>query len=207
MQLPFSTLVLATHSAGKLAEFHNLLADWPCRVLGAQEVVSAGPPEETGETYLDNAVLKAKLVAAQGGHWTLADDTGLEVAALDGQPGVRSGRFAGETRVPGANRQKLLTELQRLPRQCFAAQFVCHLVLVDPAGTTRASSIGVCRGEIQSTPAGTRGFGYDTLFRLPEWSRTMAELTPLVLSRLGHRGRAVAHLHQHLLHFGNERQI
>ena len=185
-----TTLVLATQNPGKVREFAELLvtAGLHARVIGLREAgVSA--PEETGTTFRENAVLKARHAAATSGQLALADDSGLEVDGLNGAPGVYSARYAGPNADDEANRQKLITALEAVPDAARTARFRCALAIAGPDGAVEVVE-GVCEGTISIEPRGTNGFGYDPLFVLPERGQTMAELTPAEKNAISHRARA-----------------
>jgi XTP/dITP diphosphohydrolase len=195
------TLVVATTNRGKLEELRALLADMPVEVRSAADVLRDPPHvEEDGATFADNAVKKARTVARATMMLTLADDSGLEVAALDGRPGVRSARFAHERATDAENNAALLAALDALgdpaDPQGFRAAFRCVLALVDPftgAGEPRIVE-GSCDGTITRTPRGSGGFGYDPLFVVAGTDRTMAELAEDEKNRVSHRARAFAAL-------------
>jgi XTP/dITP diphosphohydrolase len=200
------TLVVATGNRGKLEELRALLAGLPLRVLGVSEVLR-DPPRvvEDGATFVDNAVKKAREVARATLMWTLADDSGLEVDALGGRPGVRSARFAHERATDAENNAALLAELGSLSdpvsgdlpgEDGFRARFRCVLALVDPftGGGEPRTVEGVCEGTVTRAPRGSGGFGYDPLFVVEGTGRTMAELTEQEKNRLSHRARAFAAL-------------
>jgi XTP/dITP diphosphohydrolase len=187
-------LVLGTSNPGKAREFADLLHGLPLRLVTLAELAAPLGVEENGATLAENALGKATALARQVGQWVLADDTGLEVESLGGAPGVHTARYAGPAADAAANRARLLRELEGVPDERRQARFVCHLVLADGSGHVRATACGCCRGRIRHTPAGSRGFGYDALFELPEYRLTLAELGPVALALLGHRGRAVAEL-------------
>ena len=149
--------------------------------------------EETGDTLEQNAALKARAYAAQSGLWTLADDSGLEVDALGGGPGVRSKRIAGEGASDDLRVRTLLRLLHRVPWEERSARFRCVLALADPKGLLSFYE-GVCNGFIQENPVGASGFGYDPIFFLPEIGRCMGELTPAEKNRVSHRARAMRKL-------------
>ena len=192
-----TVLVVASRNPHKLAELRQLLADLPLdlRSLGAYpdcpEVV------EDGATFADNAIKKAKAAVACTGEWALADDSGLEVDALCGQPGVHSARFAGEPRDDARNNAKLLGLLAAVPRERRRARFRSVIALAGPAGELDVVE-GRVEGVIVEEPRGAGGFGYDPLFLLPELGRTMAELSPEEKNALSHRGRAIAALAERL---------
>lgn len=183
-------ILVATSNPGKLREYRLLLADLPIEVVSLTEAGVTETVEETGQTFAENAVLKAKTYARQTGLITLADDSGLEVDALGGQPGVRSSRFAG----PGANdRQRielLLHNLAQVPWERRTARFKAVVALATPDGHVETFE-GVCEGFITDVPRGRHGFGYDPVFYLPELGRTMAELPPEVKNQISHRARAL----------------
>jgi XTP/dITP diphosphohydrolase len=172
---------------GELAElFQNVgvelktLADFP-------HVIAV--PED-GETFAANAVLKATGYARQLRHWVLADDSGLLVDVLQGEPGVLSARYAGEDGTDEDNNRLLLKRLGDLPVERRWARFVCHMALADPQGRIQAESEASCRGRILFEPRGHNGFGYDPLFEIVEYHRSFAEFGPLVKKCLSHRARA-----------------
>jgi XTP/dITP diphosphohydrolase len=195
------TLVVATTNRGKLEELRALLAGLPVEVRSVAEVLP-DPPHvvEDGATFSDNAVKKAKTVAHATMMLTLADDSGLEVAALDGRPGVRSARFAHPRATDAENNAALLGALDALgdppDPHGFRAAFRCVLALVDPFTASGEPRIveGACEGTITRTPRGSGGFGYDPLFVVSGTDRTMAELGEDEKNRVSHRARAFAAL-------------
>ena len=183
-------LVLATQNRDKVRELVHALSDLPIRVLAFEDVGGWPEVEETGTTLEENARLKAGVVSALFGKPTLADDTGLEVDALRGAPGVHSARFAG----PGAsyedNVRKLLDALDGVSEERRTARFRCAIALVDPAKGTRVVE-GSVAGRITKEPRGTGGFGYDSVFHCLESGRTFAEMTTEEKRTVSHRGRAL----------------
>lgn len=184
-------LVVASRNAHKIREIKELTAHLDLEVVGVEEVGDLPPVEEDGETFQDNARKKAVETALFLGTWVLADDSGLEVDALGGAPGVHSARFAGEGRGDRANNQLLLAKLGALPLEQRGAQFRCVMALASPHGEVEFAE-GVCRGVIGFEPKGSNGFGYDPLFIVPELGRTFAELSPEEKNRISHRSRAMA---------------
>jgi XTP/dITP diphosphohydrolase len=192
---PRRRLVVASANSGKLSEFRDLLADAPFDLTSLGEL-GLPSPEETGATFLENARLKARHAAGSSGWSAIADDSGLEVDALGGAPGVYSARFAGVQADAAANNAKLIAALLALdPRrhpQPWRARYRCALVLMrdaeDPAPLTAE---GVWEGEIVAAPRGSAGFGYDPHFWLPELGMTAAQLDPAHKNRLSHRGSAL----------------
>jgi len=184
------TLVLATTNRGKAAEFRALLPD----AIPVTSLADLGlpAPEETGTTFAENARTKAQSAALRSGSVALADDSGLEVDALGGAPGVRSARFGGEPADDARNRRALLDALAAVPSPQRGARFVCALALASPDGLL-AEVDGSCEGRIAERPGGRHGFGYDPIFQLPD-GRRMAELAPEEKNRLSHRAVAVRRL-------------
>jgi len=193
------TLVLATTNQGKLAELRALLGDLAVQVIGMLEAVPAGfSVEETGVTFEENALLKARAVCLASGLTTIADDSGLEVKALGGRPGVRSRRFAHEHATDEENNAALLRELQEASDR--TARFRCVLALVTPFEAEVITVEGACEGSILRAPRGSGGFGYDPLFLLPgPQGRAMAELTRAEKNAVSHRARAVLALRPPLM--------
>jgi XTP/dITP diphosphohydrolase len=180
-------LLLATGNRGKIAEFQALLG--PSVDVVSLADLGIDSPEETGETFAENATLKARHGAAASGLVTVADDSGIEVDALDGAPGIRSARYAGEPGDDERNRQKLLRELHGMPAQDRSARFVCDIAVATPEGETRTFH-GTLEGRVAESLRGDGGFGYDSLLELPD-GRTVAELTPEEKNAISHRGMAL----------------
>jgi XTP/dITP diphosphohydrolase len=187
-----TTLVLATLNPGKVREFAELLsaAGLPAHVIGLWEAgISA--PKETGTTFRDNAILKARHAAAATGQLALADDSGLEVDGLGGAPGVYSARYAGPGADDEANRRQLVAALEAAPEAARTARFHCAIAIAQPDGAVEVVE-GTCEGIIVTESRGTHGFGYDPLFLLPDRGQTMAELTSAEKNAISHRARATA---------------
>jgi XTP/dITP diphosphohydrolase len=189
-------LLLASSNPGKLRELRAILGDLPVELVGLDEATpgggaGGGPPEvaETGATFLENALLKARAYAAWSGLAALADDSGLEVDALGGAPGVRSARYAGEGAGDQANLDRLLRELAGVPPQRRTARFRCAAVLVDP-GLGEWHADGTWEGRLLAAPRGSGGFGYDPVFVPDGWDRTSAEVDQATKDAASHRGRA-----------------
>ena len=185
------TLLIATHNQGKLREYRTLLADLPLKVVNLDEAGVDFDVDETGTTFAENALLKARAYAAATGLLTWADDSGLEVDALDGAPGVYSARYAGPDATDEDRYRKLLHTLAAQPDAPRTARFRCVVALVTPDGAAYTTD-GVCPGVIIDEPRGSHGFGYDPVFLLPDLGQTMAELPPATKNRISHRGRAAA---------------
>jgi XTP/dITP diphosphohydrolase len=188
-------LVVATGNPGKLREFRALLADLAFDVI-AQSELGVDAPEETGSSFLENALLKARHAAAATLSAAIADDSGLEVDALGGAPGVYSARYAGAPANDAANNAKLQAALAGLPPERRRARYRCVLVYVaGPDDRAPLTAEGVWEGAICETPRGSAGFGYDPLFWVPERHATVAELDAAEKNRLSHRAKALRVLH------------
>lgn len=183
------TLLIATRNAHKLAEIREMLPGITLR--GTEAWPEAPDPEETGETFEANARIKAEAWCAATGLPALADDSGLEVEALGGEPGIRSARYAGVHGDTAANNAKLLRALEGVPQGGRGARFVCALALALPGQPTRTLR-GVCVGRIADAPSGAGGFGYDPLFIPEGHSRSFADLPAEVKATLSHRAQAFA---------------
>jgi XTP/dITP diphosphohydrolase len=183
-------VLLATGNAGKLAEIRALVADVPLEWVGLAEFPDVPEAEETGASFAENARLKARHYAAATGLPTLADDSGLVVDALGGEPGVHSARYAGLPRDDAANNRKLVAALAGVPAEQRSARFRCCMAFVHD-GAVALETQGAVEGRIVDTPRGENGFGYDPHFYLPELERTLAELPPAEKNARSHRGRAL----------------
>jgi XTP/dITP diphosphohydrolase len=184
-----SDLLLATTNPGKLREYQEILAGLPVHLTTLAEQGITLEVEETSATFLGNALLKARAYARASGLLTLADDSGLEVDALGGEPGVRSARWPSPE-MPYAERFRLiLGRLAHVPAERWTARFRCVIALARPDGWVQTVE-GVCEGRIAQAPRGEQGFGYDPIFLVPALGRTLAELSPEEKHRISHRGRA-----------------
>jgi XTP/dITP diphosphohydrolase len=197
------TLVMATKNAGKVREMAALLEDLGVRLLSLTDFPELPDIPEEGATFADNALFKAKMVAGLTGRPALADDSGLEVMALGGRPGVFSARYAqdrtGERKPTDEdNWRKLLDELMGVPQEKRQARFVCEIALVFPDGRL-ITSRGELTGMITLSPRGSQGFGYDPVFYVPAYEATVAELDLAAKNRISHRGRALKELREILL--------
>ncbi|MCB1646057.1 MAG: RdgB/HAM1 family non-canonical purine NTP pyrophosphatase [Pseudomonadales bacterium] len=186
-------LIVATGNAGKLREIASHLPDGIELITQAQAGISGA--DETGLTFVENAILKARHAASMSGLPAMADDSGLEVDALLGRPGIYSARYAGQNATDADNNQKLLTTLAGIPESERTARFHCVLVLLkhadDPAPLIAS---GQWEGQILTAPRGENGFGYDPLFYVPGLQRAAAELTPAEKHQYSHRGQALRQL-------------
>ena len=185
------TLLIATSNRGKLREVRGVLGDLAIRLRALDEFPAIEEPVEDEQTFAANARLKAIYYARHTGCWALADDSGLEVDALDGAPGVHSARFAGTPCDDDANNAKLIAALRDVPVARRTARFRCAITLADGGGVL-AEAFGVIEGVIVDTARGDNGFGYDPHFFVAELGKTTAELAPAVKNRVSHRGRALA---------------
>lgn len=187
-------LVLATGNAGKLREMRAILAPWGVDVRPQSEFTRAAA-EETGASFVENALLKARFAAEVSGLPAIADDSGLEVDALHGAPGIYSARYAGPGADDAANNARLLRDLETVPDAERSARYRCAMVYLrwalDPAPLVCQAS---WEGRIGRLPRGRGGFGYDPLFLLPDLAKTAAELDPAEKNRISHRGQAMAEL-------------
>ena len=185
-------LLVATHNKGKLVELRELLADLPLMISDLGAFPAIKPIPETGQTFAENASLKAIGYARQLGRLTLADDSGLEVDALNGAPGVRSARYGGEGASDGDRTHNLLAELSRVSMDGRTARFVSVIAIADRTGELLSLSTGTCEGRIAETVKGSNGFGYDPIFIPNGFHRTFGELQPEVKNRISHRARALS---------------
>ncbi len=193
-------IVLATGNAGKAKELQAMLAGSGIEIV-LQTALGVREAEETGLTFIENALLKARNAAGQTGLPAIADDSGLEVDALKGEPGIHSARYAGPKASDADNLQKLLQEISGVPAEKRTARFRCVLVyLRHPQDPAPLICEGVWEGRILEEPRGMNGFGYDPIFLVPDRNCSSAELPPAEKNRLSHRGQALAKLASHLRH-------
>jgi XTP/dITP diphosphohydrolase len=187
-------LVIASRNAKKVGEIAGLLAAHDVTVQSVDKFDGVPDVVEDGETFAENAALKATQTARVLCQWTLGEDSGLCVDALDGGPGIRSARFSGEDADDLDNNRLLIQRLRDVPQQQRGACYVCHVAVSDPAGEVRLSVEATCRGRIVDQARGENGFGYDPHFLLREYHLTFGELAPVVKQYLSHRARAFARL-------------
>lgn len=183
-------LILATRNRGKLLEVREILSPVGVEVVGLEEFPNLPDLVEDGESFVENARKKSQIVAKLTGEFALSDDSGLEVEALGGKPGVRSARYAGEWATDEENNAKLLRELEGVPPSDRKARFRCVTVLSSPDGRWWATE-GTWEGIIAERPRGSYGFGYDPVFLLPDLGKTVAELTPEEKNSMSHRAKAL----------------
>jgi XTP/dITP diphosphohydrolase len=185
------TIVIATKNPGKFKEIVALLYGLDVLLLPLDRAGLTVVPPESGESFQENAGLKAAAVARSSGWLSLADDSGLEVDALGGEPGVRSARFGGPHATDADRNRLLLEKLRGVPAEKRTARFHCVVAIAQPQGPTRFAE-GICEGRIALAPRGTHGFGYDPLFEIESLGKTFAELEPEVKNRISHRAKAMA---------------
>ena len=191
-------ILIATTSNGKARELATLLKKLPFSFVSLKDIGIDKDVEETGSTFEENAVIKASFYAKLSGMLTIADDSGLEVDALGGKPGVHSKRFAGEDATDHDRITLLLSLLNNYPAHQRTAQFRCCLVFSEPKKIISISE-GICEGIITSTPQGYNGFGYDPIFYIPKIKKTMAEISEIDKNDISHRGKAAKNLAKTIL--------
>ncbi|MDP8955722.1 MAG: RdgB/HAM1 family non-canonical purine NTP pyrophosphatase [Actinomycetota bacterium] len=189
-------LVIATRNLGKIREIHDICADWPVEWV-TSETASWPDVEETGEGYLDNALLKARAAARALGVPAIADDSGIEVEALGGGPGPRSARFAGEKATDEENLRLLIERVRHVAKDARSSRYRCVAACVWPDGRETWAE-ETCEGKLIVEPRGTGGFGYDPIFVPAGSNRTMAELSPEEKHRISHRGKAFRSLRRRI---------
>jgi XTP/dITP diphosphohydrolase len=181
-------VVVATKNPGKVRELRALLGDLPIELIGAEEMPEV---EETGTTFSENAILKARATAEWSGEWAIADDSGIEVDALDGAPGVYSNRYFGENTTEEQRNAALIGLLAEIPTEKRTCRYRAAIAVASPDGRVLVTE-GACEGLLIDEPRGEHGFGYDPHFMLPEYGQTMAEIDPKLKNRISHRARALA---------------
>lgn len=187
-----NNLLIATSNLGKLREVRSHFNSLGITLRDLTEFPNIIQPEETGATFEENAVLKAKYYSCETRLWTLADDSGLEVDALGGKPGVYSARYAGENATDSKRVSFLLNELKDIKEEKRKARFRCVLAFCSPDGILTKITTGVCEGKIASEPKGLHGFGYDPVFIPFGFDKTFGELPPEIKQKISHRAKALA---------------
>jgi XTP/dITP diphosphohydrolase len=200
--MPFS-VIIASGNLGKIREFSELLRGSELIPIAPQEIGVALEVAEDGATYFENALAKGRAYARKAGIPALADDSGIEVDALGGAPGIYSARFGGEGLSDVERAALLLKNMQAAGDGARSARYHCALVLVRPDGSVRSAE-GTCDGKIAIEPRGSNGFGYDPIFFIPELGKTMAEVSNGEKNRISHRARAVRSLLDELAERGPE---
>jgi len=199
-QAPFE-LLIATHNLGKVNEFRRLLGNLPFKLTDLRDLPEMPVIDETGTTFEANARLKAVGYARASGMHTIADDSGIEVAALDGAPGVHSARFAGAETGYDVKTSRLLGAMDESMSRDRTARFVSHIVFADPNGNVVFEADGICDGSIADRPRGTNGFGYDPVFVPKGFTKTFGELSDDVKEEISHRARAAVKIIRFLRDF------
>jgi XTP/dITP diphosphohydrolase len=195
MSMQLQKLVIASGNTGKIKEFRAYLADLGVTLVAKPDNIDV---EETGATFIENAHLKASQVAIATNEWAIADDSGLEVTALNGAPGVLSARYADtdSDRINRVLQELAAYELEHEPNR--EAQFVCAIAIASPDGAIAADAIGICKGAIAYNSRGNGGFGYDPIFLVTELQQTFGEIPPEVKAKISHRAEALAILRSKL---------
>ena len=193
MSEPIRSLLVATTNPGKLREIRELLRDVPVDLASLNDIEEVATPEETGETFAENARLKARYYAAHAGLPTVAEDSGLVIDALDGEPGIHSARFLRPDATYPERFAEISRRLAARPTSPRSARFVCALAVVD-AGDVVFEATGIIEGEIADLPRGDRGFGYDPIFFYPPYGTTLAEVLQDAKLAVAHRGQAFRQL-------------
>ena len=183
-------IVIGSRNVNKLREIRQILAGLPVELRTLRDYPDAPEVEETGGTFEENAIKKATELADVFGEWVMADDSGLEVEALGGRPGVLSARYAGPDQNDARNMAKLLAEMKSVPENQRAARFRCVIALAA-LGKLLFTAQGECSGRLAFEPRGRNGFGYDPIFLYPEFGKTFAELDASVKNQVSHRARAL----------------
>lgn len=194
-------ILVATNNAGKIKELNEFLADLPIELFGLKHFENTFEPAETGATFADNAILKANSYALQTGFRALSDDSGLEVEALNGAPGVFSARYAGENATDAERIFKLLDELAATDNKSRRARFVCAMAIADETGEIKFLAEGTCEGKIALKPRGANGFGYDPIFVPDGYEQTFGELSSAIKGKISHRAQAIGKIMRFLRSF------
>lgn len=193
------TILVATQNEKKRAEINEILKDVPGILLrGPDDFPFLPEVEEDGTTFQENAIKKATVLAKACNTWAMADDSGLEIDALNGRPGVYSCRYAGPDATDEKNIEKVLSELRGVPKERRTARFVCNIALAGPQGLFFVVE-GRCEGFITEGPKGKYGFGYDPIFYVPNYHQTFAELNPSIKNRISHRANALEQFKEQIL--------
>ena len=194
-------VLLATTNSGKMREMAALLAGLPVELVSPDAVADVTDVEETGSTFMENARLKASGYARQAGSLTIADDSGLEIAALSGRPGVLSARYGGDGTSFSQKMDMLLAEVEAATTDDRSARFVCAVAIADADGSIVFEAEGICTGRLARAPSGSFGFGYDPVFVPDGYNSTFGEMTEPEKRALSHRGRAFLQIIPFLRHF------
>ena len=199
------SIVIATRNPGKLVEVVSILEGVPVKLLSLAEFIDVRPVEESGSTFAENAVRKAQDYAKQTGHWSIADDSGLEVDAVGGAPGVISARFTGEGVNDDERVSFLLSRTEFIPEERRSARFRCTIAVADSQGDVLHLANGVCEGKIAFHPRGCNGFGYDSIFIPNGHNLTFAEMDFEAKNQISHRALALVKVRDYLVDFIKQR--
>jgi XTP/dITP diphosphohydrolase len=191
-------LLIGTANGGKVREIYEALKHLPLTLHDLTEYQNISIPFESGSSYEENATIKAQHYARHSGLWTLADDSGLEVSALGGTPGVKSARYGGDDASDSDRVDLLLSRMSDVPIAMRQATFVCVMVIADPSGRLLHVAERRCHGTLSMSPAGESGFGYDPIFIPDGYDKTFGELPPDIKNRISHRARALASIREFL---------
>lgn len=194
-------ILIGTGNRGKVTEIKHVLKELPLKLHVVTHFPGIHQPVENGGSYAENASIKALAYASQTGLWTLADDSGLEVASLNGLPGLRSARFGGEGLTDADRTRLLLSELLAMDGDDRSARFVCAMAIAKPGGEIVNVAHGICQGHIAKAPSGDEGFGYDPVFIPTGYKTTFGEMPLLLKNTISHRGKALAATREFLAQF------
>jgi XTP/dITP diphosphohydrolase len=194
-------ILIGTGNSGKVTEIKRVLKDLPLQFHLVTDLPKLHPPVEDGCSFAENASIKARSYATQTGLWTLADDSGLEVASLNGLPGLRSARFGGEGLTDADRTSLLLSELLAMSGDERSARFICAVAIAQPNGEVINIAHGICEGNIAAAPSGDEGFGYDPVFIPTGHKMTFAEIPAELKNTISHRGKALAATREFLARF------
>ena len=194
-------MLIGTGNRGKVTEINRVLKDLPLKLHVVTDFPGIDQPLESGGSYAENASIKAQSYARQTALWTLADDSGLEVASLNGLPGLRSARFGGEGLTDADRTTLLLSELLAMDGDERSARFICAVAIAKPNGDVINIAHGMCQGNIAEAPSGHEGFGYDPIFIPTGYEMTFAEMPLLLKDTISHRGKALAATREFLARF------
>jgi len=193
------TIVIATQNENKKKEISEILKKIPGILLrGVEDFPFLPEVEEDGNSFRENAIKKATTLATACNTWTMADDSGLEIDALNGRPGIYSSRYAGPNATDEKNIEKVLSELRGVPKEKRTARFLCSIALASPHQLLFVAE-GRCEGFITEEPRGKGGFGYDPIFYVPHYNQTFAELNPLIKNSISHRGIALKQFKEQII--------
>ncbi len=184
-------ILIATNNLGKVKEIESFLIDSPVKLRSLRDFPEVEDVEETGTTFAENAILKARTYSLATNLWALADDSGLEVDALDKKPGIFSARYAGENASNDEKIGKVLSELEKSDKKNRNARFICVMVLTNENGEVKTVAEGVCEGQISAKPRGINGFGYDSIFIPDGFNETFGELSHEIKQTISHRAKAI----------------